>query len=361
MSNETIVSLLDNYSDAVRAEEFTRASETLDELLAEYHSIRGVEAAVTRQAIVARDQSDVSQEAREALDTVAQAYLGTQFGRSGFIATAGAYETAPAEVDTPVLGDRANELAEREQQFVDREASAQEVLETVEVPAALAVMSVISFREPIPLGVTQTINAVVKNVGDIPAEDVTITASGSIFPSPVSESVRTLSSGETIEFSTDVEMTEPGDAEMTVNATAAEADGDNRSQTFEVLGKRGFATAAMDRIRFIRSRIEENDAISRGRQQSLVTKLDAAIDSIERAVDAAAEGNEKRANNALNTAMKQLGAFLNEFGDSKGEKARKGQGGPGSNLSEDFRGSVIRSVENVIDTLNTSKTAIIAD
>lgn len=361
MSNDTIVALLADYEEAVDGGGFMRASEILDELLAEYHSIRGEEESVVRQAIVARDQLDLTSENRESLDAFAQTYLGVQFGRSGFTGTAGTYETNPAVVDTATVRKRADDLGGREQRFVNREKTVQEVLDTVETPGALAVVSLTAFTEPVPFETTQTINSTIQNVGDTDIQEVTITGSSPLLSSSVTKSVGTIAGGEEVDFSFDIEATATGDTSVTVRATATNAGSTSRDRGFEVRAKRGFATDAADRIRSVRNRIKENDAVSGGRQRSLVEKLNEAIDSVERAIAAAADGDEKQANNALNTAIEQLRAFLNEFTAGEDGESGKDAESPGSDLSEEFRGSVILSIESIINTLDRAKTAAIAD
>lgn len=71
--------------------------------------------------------------------------------------------------------------------------------------------------------------------------------------------------------------------------------------------------ATIDIVERLREQILTNEDIEGGWENSLISQLDAAVDGLERALVEIEDERAKQANNALNAATRQLGAFLNSF------------------------------------------------
>jgi hypothetical protein len=191
----------------------------------------------------------------------------------------------------------------------------------------------------------------------------------------------TLGAGES--FVVTVDGTAESEGELVIPVLIDSADGGEERLEIDVrvVNKSQLITNVSELLNNLLTQIENLD-LGRGRQQALLSSINAASDSADRSQQQLKKSNIIASNNSLTTAQNQLGAFLNKLaagggGNSKGNsgngggsggnnKGNGGNGGNGSNggnsgpsgpLSETERVTLERSAENAIDLLAAAKEA----
>ena len=110
----------------------------------------------------------------------------------------------------------------------------------------------------------------------------------------------------------------------------------------------------MEYVAELIERFKNTSSLLGNKEHSFVVKLQHAQDHIDQAQQAIENGNEKRADNALKTAVNQMGAYLNEVATLDNHHGHgKGHLSP----SAAFIQSVKRSGEVVADQLARARKA----
>lgn len=316
MSTDAVVAALEDLAAALEATDLDptaldAAEGALDRLDAAYDAVEAAEAVRQRRVLAAR--AAVSEQGGDvsALVDYATAQTAAEAGRVGALAGTAAFLDRPTGTDPSALADSLSDLADRERALGDLAGPAEDAAAGVDLPPLLAVTGVTAPEGPVVLGGTFEVGATVRSAGDATATGVAVSAGGDLPTDPGTASVGDLPPGESATVAFAVEASEAGTATVDLSATADDADGVDRSATVEVLDKAGAAGLAGGTLSDLEATIEA--AFDGGRERSLLAPLEAAGDSVERAVEFAAEDRGKQADNQLNTASRQVGAFLNQF------------------------------------------------
>lgn len=224
------------------------------------------------------------------------------------------------------------------------------LLTDAEVPGKLEVIGVERPNPPHLKGSPFPVTVTVENVGDDQTEDGTVIWEGDADITPASKSFEPLSARASVDLDFEVAADEAATFVVSFGFKDRDDHTDQRIE-FEVLGKEDLIDSSDDILESLRSRIEKSSEIRGGFERSLLKKLEAAADSLQRAKEFAAEGRDKQANNVLDTATKQLGAFLNAF-DSQASKGNR-------KLPAALARRIRQQAESAIDNAATAKDAAI--
>ncbi len=311
MPSETAASSLDDAAAAIEAEEFDALEAAIEDLEAAYDAVEASESARFRRAVAARADVAPSGEPFETLNRYAKLHTSVELGRVTALSGAALFAARPAADDPEDLAGSLSELADRERTFADLAGPTDDALADVELPALVALASVEAPTEPVVKGGTVEVAATVESVGDDPAADVTLAQASDLSLSPAAADAATLAPGETLSATFSGEATVAGEVDVTLSVSSADAGERERTVTVDVLDKTEATAIAVGTLSDLRDRVEA--VFDGGRERSLLAKLEAASDSVDRARGFRESGRGKQANDQLGTASRQVGAFLNEL------------------------------------------------
>ncbi|QCJ45959.1 CARDB domain-containing protein [Haloprofundus sp. MHR1] len=355
MSATRIPDLLTAFATAVESENFEQASSRLDELQAAYSDVKQDEEIRARKALRVRNTNDVSAKKRDQLESLARSHISVSLSRTGILTYGGIFETSPENVKPDELVGTARELGEKEEQFQKQAAEVDPVLDEAQIDPSVEIVQTTTPNTHIPKGETVSIPVTLMNIGDAVASDVSIDGNTKLPVSPDEESIGELAAEEQARSEFTLTADRIGEFTLTFKVSSENAGSDTKTVTLSVAGKADFIATARQVIEGIRE--EVTTELSGGQARSFEEKLTAVLKSLERATNECESGREKQANNAIGTAINQLGAVLNSFAALQrgAKKARE------KSLSEQFVQGAVRQTENAIETLATARTAELAE
>lgn len=361
MAQPQLVGALDALASAVADEDFEQIDAALDEYEAAYQASAPTERSRLQRSRLLRREADLSSSERSKLGEYERQRAATSAVRTSIFAGGDLLLLNPDSDVLAEYGDAIGELRSREQALNEKSGVAETVLSDFEVPASVAILSVSASTEAPVYGATTTVETTVENVGDETATGVTLQAESGLPVNPTEQTLGSLADERsTVTF--EVTAAEAGDHDVNVTVESENAGSTSGTATISVLTKRDLAETASESIGELITRIKEAEDVPDNKAKSLVTKLERADDSIDRAIRAIGRGKRKRADNALGTAINQLGAFLNDFASSKGGSGKGKNGKNGSNSpSATVVQSVERSAHAIIDQLARARDAAIAN
>lgn len=326
MPSDATVATLESLRDALEDEAFSDVDRLLEELATGYDSLRGDETALERRALATRERVDpVDDGIPDELTTFVKTSSATSIGRAGVLWGTRQFLLDPAAGGGDDLSQQITELREQEETFLDVESSVQTALDAVDVelPAELAVTESQISDGPYVRGQAYELTAAAINVGDEPAESVSVRveAPDDVSTSPAKVGLGTLGPGE--QASQQFTLMAATAGEYTVSVVAESGDGgqqDSNAVSFTVLDPGRLSEQVLESIRTARQRVEDSD-LKRGRKRSLQSKLDSAAKKVERGRSELERGNRDKSNNQFKAAVQILGGFLNHL--ESNEKAKR--------------------------------------
>lgn len=357
MSYTEITSQLATASEALEAGDFDRLDTALERLTDAYDTIKLGGRARVAQLQVARTEANLSPDQQSAITTYQRSFMATNFGRGGFIAGAEMYLLDPSEADASELANQASELIDREKKLKQSTAEAKDVLADASLPARIGVLSFSAVESSPTIGTEATVELILENVGDKPAKDAEAILTAPTLPEPRSSTIGTLETGARQTLSFSVPMATGGNVEVSASVESSNAGSVSETTTLNVRTKRSIVQTAKEELVELRDRV--NSTVDHpGLSRSITSKLEAAIKSLERALNEIEQNRDKQANNAINTATNQLGALLNSVlnGKKRGRNRGNGNGRGGSpSLSESLEKSLVNRTELAIDHLSDAR------
>ncbi len=327
MPSEAVVTTLENLQTALDDQAFAEAERLLADLGDAYGTMRGEEAALERKAIAVRDRVEpLDGGIPDELSAFVTTGSATSMGRGGVLWGTKQYLLDPTEGGVDSLKQQVGDLKEQEETFLEAEIALQSTLDTVDVdlPAILVVSRAQLPDGPYIPGHGYEFTAAALNVGDTPAESVSLrveTPDG-VSVSRSSADVGTLEPDQEAVRTFTVEADGPGG--YNVGGVVESADGDVGSDSntaqFTVVGADDLSEQALEAVRRTETRLKDSD-LKKGEAKSLLSKLTAAEKKIEHGRSHLDRGNEQRADNQFEAATRILGAFLNER-NSNGKPSR---------------------------------------
>lgn len=200
-------------------------------------------------------------------------------------------------------------------------------------------------------------------MGNEPIEGVLVESPTDLAASPSAVTIGSLAAGETATATFTLPTDEPGQYRALFTVDTDDGGSDRRDISYEVRDIGGFSDLGCTMIEEMIDALEESDAVTGGRQRSLTAKLEAACDSLDRASSFEEDGRGRPAENQLDTATRQLGAFLNQLeavGAETDERTGNGPGGGNNRPSfpEELQRVLSSQAEAVIDRVATAKGAV---
>ena len=350
MAQSALLDSLDEVRAALEDEDYERLDEGLDAYQAAYQENLPTERLTLRRSQLSRTEMEISSETQTTLTEYENQQGGTNTARAGLLAGGDILLFDPETADSSELVDGVSDLRNQETALNDRMTAARGVISDLDLPARIAILSVEpETRSPV-FGSTVSIDVTVANIGDESAENVSLGVESSLPVSPSETTLGSVAAEETETLSVAVTADEPGEHEITFTAETANADTASVSEPITVLTKDDLLSAATDLIKELIERFRDVSSFPGNKERSFVAKLQNVQKKIDRSQRAIGRGKQKQADNALNAAINQMGAFLNELDTVKEKRAP----------SEAFVWSVEQSADAVIDQLARAREARIA-
>ena len=354
MVTNEITETLQEFGDAIASDDYESAEAVLNELSEQYGSARAEEMGVVYQLRAGMDEAPLSNEEHQN----AREYLGqktsTNLARTGILSGGKMYLIDPYEADKTEIVEGVNQLVNHEMKLQEREETAREILTDVNLPASVSILRVSDPDAQPVVGDSVMLDVVVKNVGGEVATGVEVTCEAPLDVTPTAEAIGELGSDEerTVSFEF---RGEEDDYDIRFIVESDNAGSEFSETVLSVVAKSSSVEIATGTIDEIRELVTGKEALSDGWTTALLASLDSATASIDEALqyiegendspgrgppgdspgrgppdghpgrgppdDLPSEGSsgEKDANNALTTAINQLGAFLNKVADFREE------------------------------------------
>jgi hypothetical protein len=347
MAQSALLDSLDAVAAALEEENYGRIDAELDEYQAAYQENLSTARLTLQRSQLGRTEMDISSETQSTLIEYENQQGGTNAARAGLLAGGDILLFDPETADSSELASGVPDLREQEITLSDSMATASSVISDLDLPARVAILSATpETRNPV-LGSTVGVDITVANVGDTSADDVSLSAESSLPVSPSETNIGSVAAEETETVSVDVTANEAGEHEVTFTVESANAGTESASTTVNVLTKADLLSAAIDLIDELIERFRDVSSLPGNKERSFIAKLQNVRKKIERAQRAIGRGKQKQADNALNAAINQMGAFLNELDTVKNDRAP----------SEAFVWSVEQSANAVIEQLARAREA----
>lgn len=304
--------LLTDFEEAIEEDERKQVADGLDQLDAAFEKMESTEARLSAQArSVRRDQPLEPAQA----ETLA-AYDGTlgsvELARGALLAVGSMYVVEPEEIPATEVRQVIEQLQEFNSELKEQSDDVRQVLTSLDVPASL-VVSASPDEGPYLKGQKTTISLTIKNVGTEPATAVSLEVDSQASATPKKVNLGDLKPEDEITEPVTIQFKKAQQTTVSFEITS-ESGGDSEEElSFTVADKKALAEGALDIVAAVRDRIRDNESITGGQENSLVSQLEAAKKSLQRTLEEINDDRSQQANNALNTATRQLGAFLNHF------------------------------------------------
>lgn len=213
-------------------------------------------------------------------------------------------------------------LETRERALSKATTAVEDQLTGISLPALLFLRAVETPTLPIGKGATTDVTATVLNVGDRTATGVSaavsVDAGLTVINGP--DGLDDIEAGGSTTFSVALRADAAGEHTVTVEVTGDPERGAIESGQLEALSKGGFIERAAQQVDQLRTRVDEASPPSGGHERQLLAKLDAAADSLAAAAEHVEEDEPEAANHRLNTARRQIGAFINALEADRSSK-----------------------------------------
>lgn len=354
MGYDDVLAALDAVRRALEADDAGSVDAALDRLNEAYTTVKTAERSRVARLQAARNASELTREQNDALGTYERWFMTTHFGRGALLGGGELYLLDPDEADPAELADQAAALVDRERGLRDATGDAVDVLGEVTVPPRLGVLSFSATGESPVLGDPVGLDLVVENVGDEPATGVEATVSADALGAEKSRTLGDLGPGTRRTLSFEFAASTGGTVEFDATVSSADAGTVTETATVVVRTKTSILETVVETLRELKERVQSANG-KKGKVRSVTSKIDAAIQSMNRALSEIEAGREKQANNAIRTGANQLGALLNSLAGSGG----RGSGG-GNALPSALRATLSNRVELAIDHLADARRTGIA-
>lgn len=341
MPSDTLPSLLADLERAAADADRNAGRSVLEDIRAEVNAVRPEEKALLDRSIHALDSTELDEAGRSRVRELARLLATIDIARSGLVVTGAMFAAGTGGESAQQLQQSASELADRERELATLASDAAPALSGVQLPPRIAVVDTDGPNEPQPKGEpggnTIEITATVANVGDSPANGVSVSADSEAAVSPTSTQPGTLAGGGRASQAFAVEDDTAGEFTVEVTADSANAGTDTESASVEILAKVGAIEAARTSLGEILDGLGEGD-LPRGLRKSLRAKLEIADEKLQLAKSVASGESQDRGrgqdddddrgwdrdddddvDDLLKTAALILGAALNQLDVLDGE------------------------------------------
>lgn len=344
-----IFPILDDLETAIEDDENARALSVLDDLGDAYDE-RAVEQRprIERaKALARRTAGDVPEDLRSYLEHLA----GVRFNRAGALISLRMTLVYSEQTDEQPL-DLVETLRQRERALQGAADAVSNRVDEVSIPPFPAVEGIDAPARALGKGSTGAVTATILNAGD---GALTGLSSTTAVPDGLElvdgpELPERLGPGASKEVTVTVRGAAVGDYTVSIHVSDDSGREGVDSALLEVLGKGGFVDRGQGHLDQLRTTVEDAAPPSGGLEQQLLSKIDAAEDSLSDADHRIERSKPKQANNRIKTASRQLGAFINAV-----EADGKGKGK--SSLPESRRVTFVESASDTIDLLSAAQTA----
>lgn len=359
MADAELPELLNDVSDAIRAKNLETARDRLDKIERIYDTIDATERQLQRQATVGRDSTETRATVRRRLDEYAQTAVSTDLARSSMLTAVTIYLADPSQTEASEIAQTLEKQANHERSLLDIESTVKDDIAEIQLDPTLLVATADLPTEPQPKGSSFEVPVTVQNVGDSAAEGVTLSVKSDISVSPKAANMGQIAPKSTEQVSFRIEADISGEFTLRLDVDGETGAADERTERFRILDKRSAIDPAREAVSDLIGHIEESENLKKGVINSLLSKLESAAAKLDHARDFLNRGKVKQANNMLRTAMRIIGAFLNQIdGLTHGNQSnRKDNSGDGKPLSlEEFQ-TLSTLGEGSIDRIALARTA----
>lgn len=318
MPSDDLPGLLRSVADAIRSGALDTAEDRLDEVEVVYEEIDAPERRKQRKATVGRDRTDIDSETRETLDEFAQAVNASDLGRAGLLAAVAIYLSDPTQTDADEIASKLERQAEIEATLVELEEALDDALVAVDLRALLLIADADVPGGVQPKGTPFQIDVTVQNVGDDPAEGVSLSQDSGADVAPGTISLGTLTAEAEGSGTFTVPAEQDGEFTLDLRAEGDPGQPGERTERFRIVDKESATEIARGAVGDLVGRIEESDQFTGGPAKLGIRILEEAGTKLEDARQLAGQGQAGRANDELDEGARVVGGFLNYMNELAG-------------------------------------------
>lgn len=317
---ETLLRTLEELETALEKDQYREIPELTEEVFEAYDRVSPNE-----RIRIERAKEAAKRIQNEKVDQYLNQVVTANLNRTGLSLGLGVGLPNPDE--TGELLDLVVSMRNREMTVADAGQAVDSILENISIPSHPAIGGVIPTQASQPLGESVPITITVVNVGDEPLDEVKVAFAGNeeFYPDSRTATVTDVKPRGIRDVIISVVPIQPGQLDATVSITGQPIREERRIEV-EVFGKSEYFDRVAGQLKTLAKRVRKA-GFRQGNERSLLKKVEAAIDGIEHAEQALADGNHERADNQLRASSRKLGAFINELDEGTSNDERKGGGG----------------------------------
>lgn len=315
MRYDDIISGLNTVDEAIDNEDLKNIDENLAYLDELYSGVKPTERTRMARLQVAKNESDLTNEELEPLSEYERWYLTTVFARGGFLTASELYLIDPIEIDSNELSDMVSDLISREMGLKNATHKANSILQGIELPSQIDILSFSTTESPL-FGKFITAKIDVKNIGDDTATGITAKLKSKTLGVEQSVTIDSLDPNDSHTTTFELEASTEGTANLTAVVETENAGSLTETDTVTVRTEKSVVNTSLETIISLEGLVKE-ELGQKGAKRSIVSKLNAASQSLNRALTAIERGQNKQASNAIKTAMNQLESLLNSVNKNR--------------------------------------------
>ena len=338
---DNLIAVLERIDSALAEQDLDRVGVELEKLTDIVTSLRMKERPLVARLQAAQREQDLGPDDHEFIATFQEKIATAYLHRSGLLLGGDLLRFDPVQGEPAELRTAIGQIVENEKSIRDVMPKAESISSDVTLPPRIGILRFSVDPKPVPFGAELSAELTVQNVGDESTTDVTAIVQSKNLDRSESRTIDELEPDESVSLTFAFEAVEAGTLgfEATVSSETAGQAKDSTEVTS--VTKRGFVEEALETIAELRKRTTET-VDHDGTARSITSKLDAVSKSLDRALGEIDDGRDKQANNAISTAINQLGAVLNTIDGGRGRADR---------IPDQFETVLRQYIEGTIESL----------
>ncbi|WP_411967483.1 CARDB domain-containing protein [Haloferax sp. YSSS75] len=314
MSTKNISAILNTLQSQLERSEFEAANQTFTELSEAYTARQLDEKLLVGKAQARRNTGSIPEPLRDQLYALEEQYLTTELSRMSVLGSVSLFLLNPTAAPASSVTSNLSTAVSREDDLQQEIETTSPELQGLVVPPTLKLVTTDVSNPAVFVGDSTSVSITVQNVGSSSAADVTAQSeSNDLTVDPSTQSVGVIDSESSESITMSASSDSPGTHKLEFEVSSSNAG--NVSGNIEVSFTTPVEVLDFQRDELVALEGDVSDASPPGgAERGLIDKLAAAQDSISRAIsglESSSRGGQPPTR-ALNTAINQLGAYLNQ-------------------------------------------------
>lgn len=315
MSSKNVTSLLNTLQSQLSTGDYDAANETFTRLSGAYTTRKPQEKLAFERSNVLRTTETISEPLRDRLTEFENQYQRLEFTRMSVLGGVSFFMVDPTEASLSEVTSALSSAADTEDSFQEKLDDVAPELNDVDVPPQINMTEVKLWESVVFVGESTSVGVEVQNVGSDNASDVSLEISGrDISVSSATQSFGDIEPGATESASVKVSSDAQGMHDLKVIATSSNAGTASKTTMVSFTTPIAVLKNRIDDLETLKETVRSS-SLTADVKDGLVDKLNAVRRTIRRAISVLTSHGKggPPPEKSLNTAINQLGAYLNQI------------------------------------------------